>query len=321
MHPALPGHLTSRHLAVMAQEVLAWLKPEPEGLYLDCTLGAGGHAQMILDTAGAGSRLIGIDCDAQSLAVARERLRAYQGCVSFVQRRYQELEDILAELHLPPLHGVLFDLGVSSIQLDSTERGFSFQSDGPLDMRMDTTQKQTAAKLIAASSQQELSRIFRDYGEERWAVAIARAIVTQRQRSAISRTLELVDLVAAAVPRRHHPKRRHVATKVFQALRIAVNAELSGLDQALCAACAALRPGGRICVISFHSLEDRIVKNVIRQLARGCVCPPRQPVCTCGRKPQVMILTPKPMRPAQLELTNNPRARSARLRVAQRLAA
>ncbi|MBI3091135.1 MAG: 16S rRNA (cytosine(1402)-N(4))-methyltransferase RsmH [Candidatus Tectomicrobia bacterium] len=310
----------AKHVPVMVQEVLEYLRPKPGGLYVDATLGAGGHAERILGAA-PGSRLIGIDCDAEAIDAARARLRVYGERACLLQRRHEELAALLTELGVTSVDGLLFDLGVSSLQLEAAGRGFSFLRDGPLDMRFDARQELTAAQLLATATVEELTRLLRVHGEERWAARIAKAVVQRRGARPLRRTGELAALVGSVVPRRFQSLRRHhVATQTFQALRVAVNRELCGLAATLRAACRVLGPQGRLCVISFHSGEDRIVKEVLRELARGCVCPPRQPVCTCGGKPLITLLTRRPRRPSAGEVAANPRARSARLRAAERLA-
>lgn len=305
----------------MPAEVLELLAPHGGGIYLDGTVGGGGHARLILEASGPDGRLVGLDRDPAALAAAAAVLAPYAGRAELRQGSFAELAGHLDEVGVDKVDGILLDLGVSSYQLDTPGRGFSFRDDGPLDMRMDPTRGQTAAELLAGATAEELKRIFREYGEERWAGRIAREIVRTRTIEPLTTTRQLAELVCRAVPGGHQPQRIHPATRIFQALRIAVNGELDALAAGLTAALARLRPGGRLVVISFHSLEDRMVKQVLREAARSCVCPPRLPVCTCGKTAIVKILTPRGVRPAEAEVIANPRARSAVLRAAQRLAA
>ena len=305
----------------MPAEVLEWLAPRPGGIYLDGTVGGGGHARLILEASQPGGRLIGLDRDPAALAAAAVALHPFGARATLRTGSFAELGRHLAELGIPQIDGILLDLGVSSHQLDTAERGFSFREDGPLDMRMDPLQPLTAAGLLASAEADELKRIFRDYGEERWAGRIAREIVRTREDQPLVRTGQLAELVCRAVPGGHRPQRIHPATRVFQALRIAVNGELDALQEGLAAALGHLLPGGRLVVISFHSLEDRLVKQGFRAAASTCQCPPRLPVCSCGIKPQVKVLTSRGVRPAEAEVMANPRARSAVLRAVERLVA
>ncbi len=305
------------HQSVMPGEVLHWLQPRPGGIYLDGTLGGGGHARLILDNA-PDSRLIGLDRDPAALRAAACRLEDYAGRITLRHAAFARAAEVVAELGVEKLDGMLLDLGVSSHQLDTPERGFSFQHDAPLDMRMDPGAGETAADFIARAEESELVRIFFDYGEERYARRIARAIVRRRERQAPATTADLAQLVRAAVPGGRRPARIHPATRVFQALRIQVNDELEQLREGLTRGIELLRPGGRMVVISFHSLEDRIVKQLFRDKARGCVCPPRLPVCQCHQVPTVKVLTKKGVKAAAAEIEQNNRARSAILRAAER---
>ena len=305
----------------MPAEVLALLAPRPGGIYLDGTVGGGGHARLILEASSPDGRLIGLDRDPAALAAAASALAPFGERVTLCRGSFAGLDQTLAALGLSRVDGILLDLGVSSYQLDNPERGFSFREEGPLDMRMDPSQQTSAADLLAQADAGELRRIFRDFGEERWAGRIAREIVRSRSEGALLTTRQLAELVCRAVPGGYQPQRIHPATRVFQALRIAVNGELEALSAGLAAALRSLHPGGRLAVISFHSLEDRLVKQGFRAAASSCTCPPRLPVCVCGRQATVKILTPRGVRPAEAELMANPRARSAVLRAAERLAA
>jgi 16S rRNA (cytosine1402-N4)-methyltransferase len=310
-----------RHVSVMPVEVLELLAPRPGGIYLDGTVGGGGHARLILESSSPDGRLIGLDRDPAALAAAAEQLQPFASRVVLRQGSFAELDLHLAELGIELVDGILLDLGVSSHQLDTAERGFSFREDGPLDMRMDPRQSLNAAVLLARAESSELKRIFYEYGEERWAGRIAREIVRIRDDKPLTTTRQLADLVSRVVPGGYQPHRIHPATRVFQALRIAVNGELEALKEGLSIALRYLRPGGRLVVISFHSLEDRLVKQGFRAAASTCTCPPRLPVCVCGRTPEVKVLTSRGVRAAEAEVIANPRARSAVLRAVERLAA
>jgi len=308
------------HLSVMPEEVLRYLAPKQGGTYLDGTLGGGGHASLIagLCTPGNGL-LIGIDRDSEALEAAGRKLACYGAGVRLVHGNFSELERHLAAIGIATLDGFVLDLGVSSHQLDSAGRGFSFQQDAPLDMRMDTSGGDTAADLVNGLPEAELERIIREYGEERWARRIAAFIVKARAEARIGSTLQLVDIVKGAVPKAKWEERLHPATRTFQAMRIAVNHELESLEQGLRGAIDHLAPGGRGVVIAFHSLEDRIVKHIFREYASGCVCPRNLPVCACGREPRARILTGRPVMATDAETAGNPRARSAKLRAIEKL--
>ncbi|CAG1066377.1 Ribosomal RNA small subunit methyltransferase H [uncultured bacterium] len=301
------------HLSVMPGEAVRLLGCSSEGTYVDGTLGGGGHTAEIL-RANPANRVIGIDRDIDALNAAKEFLKPFGNRVSFVRDDFRNLKKVVEGLGALPVDGVILDVGVSSYQLDSPERGFSFRMDAPLDMRMDTRQEVSAASLVNTLSDAELERLFREFGEEEFSWRIAKALVAARSKRPVETTGDLVDIVLFAVPRKFHGKRIHPATKVFQALRIAVNDELESLRQGVSGGMEALRPGGRMVVISFHSLEDRIVKNAFREASTGCVCPPKFPVCVCGKKPRALLLTKKAVTAGQEELDENPRARSAKLR-------
>lgn len=310
-----------RHIPVLLPEVVSWLAPRQDGWYLDGTLGLGGHAEGILEAGGRGCRLVGLDRDPRALALARGRLSRFGAQVTAVQARFSEVARVLKECGAPPLDGALVDIGVSSMQLDEGERGFSFIHDGPLDMRMDASGGDPGAReLVNRAPFAALKQILSEYGEEPLAGKIARAIVDARQRAPIATTRELAEVVVEAYPPRWRATaRNHPATRVFQALRIAVNDELGELKAFLRAIPGLLKPGARLCVISFHSLEDRLVKNAIRDEARGCVCPPQLARCMCGHVRRLAPLTRKPVLPSPEETAANPRAASARLRVAERV--
>ena len=305
------------HVPVLLREVLEALRPERGGVFVDATLGLGGHAEALLD-ASPGLRLVGIDRDPEALALSRERLARFGDRFVAVEGRHEELALHLDRLGLLAVDGVLADLGVSSMQLDRAERGFSFMKDGPLDMRMGNTGP-TAADLVAELPGEELARVFREYGEEPRAKAVARAVVAARGSAPIRTTGELRSLVAKAVGGRRE-EGRDPATRVFQALRIATNRELVELERFLDDAIARLSLGGRLAVLSYHSLEDRIVKDVFRDRSAGCSCPPSFPVCVCSRRRVLALVARKAVRPSPEEVLQNRRARSARMRVAERIA-
>ncbi len=307
------------HVPVMVNEVVELLRPAPGNVIVDCTVGGGGHASALLPRIVPGGRLIGIDRDPRTLATARDRLAPFGDAVTLVHGNFGDLGVILAGLDLGGVDAVLFDLGVSSFQLDEPERGFTYRTDAPLDMRMDPGSPTSAAEIVNTWPAQELARILREFGEERWAGRIAAAIVRAREKAPLSTTGELAAVVKDAIPAAARRSGPHPARRTFQALRIAVNAELDALQQGLAAAIDALLPGGRVAVISFHSLEDRIVKRTFAELAAGCRCPPELPECRCGRQARLRVLTRKPVTPTHDEVAANPRARSARLRAAERL--
>ncbi len=303
----------------MAGEVLRLLEPHRGGTYLDGTLGGAGHARLILETSSPDGVLIGMDHDAAALAAAEINLASFADRVILCQGNFSDMGAHLDLLGIEQIDGVLLDLGVSSHQIDSPERGFSFREEGPLDMRMNPEEGVSAATVIAQAEADELRRIFREYGEERWASKIARAIVTDRDKTPFVTTLQLAELVRRVVPGGRVPQRIHPATRVFQALRIHVNGELESLRAGLDVVMQRLKVGGRLVVISFHSLEDRMVKQTFRALATGCVCPPRLAVCACGQKPVVRLLTRKGLRATEAEVNVNPRSRSAVLRAMEKL--
>ena len=315
------------HLPVLAEEVLAMLAPRSGSLQIDATLGGGGHTERILEAAKPDGRLLGLDADPAAIDRVDRRLRPQFGDrLVLRQANFRELASVAPEAGFDAVDGCLFDLGLSSFQLADTERGFGFRAGGPLDMRFDTSRGVPAAELLATLDAAELTALFRRYGEEPRASRIARAIVEVRREAPVTTAEELAALVERVAPPnpRHvarSGRRTHPATRVFQALRIAVNEELEALQAGLAAAVDLLRPGGRLVVLSYHSLEDRIVKRFFAAERRGCVCPPELPVCVCGRNPRLRLLTRKSVTPTPEEVATNPRSRSARLRAAERLAA
>ncbi len=306
------------HKPVLLDECIEALNIRPDGVYLDGTLGRAGHSLEIVKRLTTG-RLISIDRDETALAAAEERLAAYRDRVTLVHSNFSRLGEVLEELGVTGVDGMLFDLGVSSPQLDEPERGFSYMHDAPLDMRMDATASLTARDVVNYWSFEDLRRILFEYGEERYAPAIAKAIVKARETAPIETTFELTELIRRAMPAAALREKQHPAKRSFQAIRIAVNDELGELPPMLEAAERGLNPGGRLAVISFHSLEDRIIKQTLQKLATGCTCPPEFPVCVCGKKPKMKLVTRKPIVSGEAELEYNPRARSAKLRVAEKL--
>ena len=306
------------HKPVLLDECLDALDIKPEGIYLDGTLGRAGHSLEIAKRLTTG-RLICLDRDETAIQAAEIRLADYKDRVTLVHSNFSRIADVLRELDIDGVDGMLFDLGVSSPQLDEADRGFSYMHNAPLDMRMDRTAALTARDVVNGWSYEELRLILFEYGEERYAPAIAKAIVKRRQESPIETTGQLVDIIRGAMPPAALREKQHPAKRSFQAIRIAVNDELGELPPMLKAAAELLRPGGRLAVISFHSLEDRIIKKTLQELATGCTCPPNFPVCVCGKKPKMKLVSRKPIVAGEAELVYNPRARSAKLRVAEKL--
>ena len=307
------------HVSVLPQEVMHYLCPRSGGIYIDGTVGGGGHAELILEQSGPDGRLIGFDRDPAALAAAGERLRRFGDRVELIHDNFTGLRHQLGRLGISGVNGILLDLGVSSHQLDTPERGFSFQFNAPLDMRMNTEEGMSAADLVNEAPEEELTDIIFRFGEERWARRIAKTIVTARSEAQILTTGQLAALVSRAIPRKAQEERIHPATRTFQALRIAVNQELASLEEALAGMVDLLQPGGRIAIISFHSLEDRIVKESFRQYIGRCTCPRDFPRCVCGARAQLKVLTAKPVMATPEEVAANPRARSAKLRAAEKL--
>jgi 16S rRNA (cytosine1402-N4)-methyltransferase len=307
------------HKPVLVGEVIASLRCRPGAVYVDGTLGGGGHAFEILRNSAPDGRLIGIDADGDALREAQKRLAPFGDRAILVKGNFADMEATLSGMNIEKVEGILLDLGVSSHQLDTAERGFSFTLDAPLDMRMDQDRGLSAYDLVHTLSGEELAALIRKFGEERMAGRIARTIIERRTLSPIRTTVDLASVVAGALPKPRGPARIHPATRTFQALRIAVNDELANLHRAITGGMERLKPGGRISVISFHSLEDRIVKNAFRAGEKGCTCPPDLPVCACGRRPTMKVVTRKPVVPGEAEIRDNPRARSAKLRTAERI--
>ena len=306
------------HVSVLLQECLEGLNIRPEGIYVDGTLGGAGHSSRIAQRLTTG-RLIGIDRDPVALAAAGERLKPWKDRVTLVHSNFCEIKQVLSDLQIPGVDGILLDLGVSSPQLDDGQRGFSYMADAPLDMRMNGEDALTAREVVNTWPQEELKRILYTYGEERYAPQIASAICRRREEAPIETTLELVDIIRSAMPAAALREKQHPAKRSFQAIRIAVNDELESVEKVMADAIPLLNPGGRLAVITFHSLEDRIVKNAMAEAAKGCTCPPNFPVCVCGKKPQVKLISRKPIVSGAAELAENPRARSAKLRVCEKL--
>ncbi|WP_298031337.1 16S rRNA (cytosine(1402)-N(4))-methyltransferase RsmH [uncultured Dysosmobacter sp.] len=305
------------HKPVLLDECVDALHIRPDGVYVDGTLGRAGHSREIAKRLTTG-RLICIDRDMAAIDAAKERLAPWMDRVTLVHSNFSELGQVLRAAGVTGADGMLFDLGVSSPQLDDASRGFSYMQDAPLDMRMDTSAPLTAHEVVNGWSCEELRRILFEYGEERYAPAIAKAIVRARETAPVATTLELVAIIKSAMPPAALREKQHPAKRSFQAIRIAVNGELDALPPMLTAAVEGLAPGGRLAVITFHSLEDRVVKRRMAELARGCTCPPEFPVCVCGNKPKIKVLTRKPIVSGGAELAENPRARSAKLRVAEK---
>jgi len=306
------------HYSVMLKEVLEGLKVLPDGIYVDGTLGGAGHAKAVIEGLESGL-LIGIDQDQEALTYARDLLKPYKGRFILVHDNFSNIAPILTELEIPEVNGILMDLGVSSYQLDTAQRGFSYNHDAPLDMRMDQTASLTAAEVVNEYSLEELNHVIMTYGEERWAQRIATFIVTQREIKPIETTFELVEVIKKAVPKGARRDGPHPAKRTFQAIRIEVNNELGIIQKAIEDGVDRLAPGGRIALITFHSLEDRLVKNTFKELSLDCICPPEAPVCTCNHRAKVRIVTKKPIQPGMKELEFNPRSRSAKLRIAERI--
>ena len=306
------------HVSVLLQECIDGLNIRPDGIYVDGTLGGAGHSFQIASRLTTG-RLIGIDRDQVALEAAGKRLAPYQDRVTLVHSNFCNIKEVLSDLNIPGVDGILLDLGVSSPQLDDGERGFSYMTDAPLDMRMNRQDTLSASTVVNTWPREELKRILYDYGEERYAPQIASAICRRREEGPIETTLELVDVIRSAMPPAALREKQHPAKRSFQAIRIAVNDELGSVEQVMRDAIPCLNQGGRLAVITFHSLEDRIVKNAMAAAARGCTCPPEFPVCVCGKKPAVKLVNRKPIVSGSKELEDNPRARSAKLRVCEKI--
>ena len=302
------------HVSVLLNESVTGLNIRPDGVYVDGTMGGGGHSREILKNIKSG-KLIGFDRDETAINVCRERLSEFSDKVEFVNRNFFEIKDVLSELGIDKIDGAILDLGVSSHQLDTAERGFSYQHDAPLDMRMNKNDTFSAKDVVNTYTKEQLADIIFKYGEDRWAKRIAEFIVAEREKGEITSTGQLVEIIKKAVPKGARQDGPHPAKRTFQAIRIEVNGELDGLEKAVSDFIDVLAPGGRLCIITFHSLEDRIVKTVYQKAEKGCTCPPELPVCICGKKPQGKAITKKAIAASDRELEKNPRARSAHLRI------
>ena len=308
-----------RHVPVLLDECLEGLSIKPDGIYVDGTLGGGGHASAVCERLSGSGTLIGIDRDRDAIDAAGKRLENYPCRKIFVNRNYSDIKEILKDNGIDSIDGALLDLGVSSFQLDNAERGFSYMNDAPLDMRMNRDDSLTAKDVVNGYSRADLTRIISAYGEERWASRIASFIEEARKEKPIETTGELTEIIKAAIPASARRTGPHPAKRTFQAIRIEVNEELTRLEKALEDFCDVLSPGGRLCVISFHSLEDRIVKDVMARRADPCTCPPDIPVCVCGKVADIKKITRKPVVPSEEEQEDNPRARSAKLRICEKI--
>ncbi len=307
------------HIPVLLKETIDGLDIKENGIYVDCTLGGGGHSLEILKKLGPEGRLVAIDQDEDALIEAQRKLSDYKDQVYFVKSNYAYLESILDSLNIDKVDGVLMDIGVSSYQLDEKDRGFSYHQDAILDMRMDKSQELTARYVVNNYSKEELENIFWNYGEEKWGKRIAEFIVAERAEKEIVSTLELVEIIKKAIPKKIRMEGKHPAKRVFQALRIEVNKELDVLESTLGIAVDRLKVGGRLAVITFHSIEDRIVKIKFLEMAKGCTCPPEFPICVCNKKEEIKIITRKPITASKEELENNRRAKSAKLRICHKI--
>jgi 16S rRNA (cytosine1402-N4)-methyltransferase len=302
----------------MREQCIDALDIKPDGVYVDCTLGGGGHSLLIASKLTNG-RLIGIDRDAEAIEAAGKRLADYKDKVTLVNSSFADIKNVLSDLDIDKVDGIIFDLGVSSYQLDNAERGFTYRFDAPLDMRMSQSDTLTASDIVNGYSQKDLTRIISQYGEERYAAKIASGIVRAREEKKIETTYQLNEIIKRAFPPKERYGEKHPSKRTYQALRIEVNGELDAIEPTIRDAVDILNPQGRIAIITFHSLEDRIVKQTYADLASGCNCPRSLPVCVCGRKPRVDVLTRKPVLPSDIELEENPRSRSAKLRVAEKI--
>ncbi|WP_139904233.1 16S rRNA (cytosine(1402)-N(4))-methyltransferase RsmH [Clostridium thermarum] len=307
-----------KHISIMAEQCIEGLNIKQDGIYVDCTLGGGGHSSCILQKLSPKGRLIGIDQDIEAINAAKNRLREYDN-VTYVNDNFRNIKNILSNLGIDKVDGILADLGVSSYQLDNAERGFSYMHDAPLDMRMNRNDRLSAYDVVNGYSQEDLERIIREYGEEKFARRIAAFIVDRRAINMIETTFQLVDIIKAAIPAKARREGPHPAKRTFQAIRIEVNKELEILNKTVVDGVNCLNDGGRIAVITFHSLEDRIIKNKFKELENPCTCPPGFPICQCGKKPLVKVITRKPIEPSEEEVESNPRSRSAKLRIAERI--
>lgn len=319
MQNAIVEQKAPAHIPVMTQEVIENLITRKDGLYVDATLGLGGHTKSILEYTDFKSRIIGMDVDEEALSIAGERLSKYKNNVVFRNSNFSEIQRVLLDLEIGEVDGIVADLGMSSFQLDSSGRGFSLIRDEELDMRMDARLRFTAFDLINEMSVDEISKVLKVYGEERWSRRIAKRIVQNRANKPIKTSAELANLVYEAIPKKFHPAKIHPATKTFQAFRIAVNHELDNIEEFIGKAIPFLRTGGRLVIISFHSLEDKLVKKSFQNLSSSCICPPDLPMCGCGKTSELNIITRSPLVPGEEEISHNPRSRSAKMRVGEKL--
>ncbi|MDY6863370.1 MAG: 16S rRNA (cytosine(1402)-N(4))-methyltransferase RsmH [Thermodesulfobacteriota bacterium] len=310
---------TPFHKPVLLNEVIKALNCNPSGIYVDGTIGGGGHSREILKSCAPFGKLIGIDCDGQALALAKKNLEVFKDRLYLIKSDFVNIEQILKELNINELDGILLDLGASSYQIEDGNRGFSFIKNGPLDMRMDRSYSLTASQIVNEFPPERLKSILKFYGEERWANKITSGIIRAREKREILTTTQLAEIVTNAIPKKSHPKKIHPATRTFQAFRIAVNRELEKIEEFIRESVTYLKKKGRIVIITFHSLEDRIVKFTYKSLSNGCNCPPYFPECICKKEKQVTILTSKPIIPSTYEIRDNPRARSAKLRVCEKI--
>jgi 16S rRNA (cytosine1402-N4)-methyltransferase len=319
MENAILEQKTPIHIPVMTQEVIDNLITRKDGLYVDATLGLGGHIKSILDYTNYQSRIIGLDVDEEAITIAGNNLSKHKNNIVFRNSNFSEIDRVLLDLEIGEVDGIVADLGMSSFQLDSSQRGFSFIRDEQLDMRMDARLRFTAFDLVNEMGVDEISKVLKVYGEERWSRRIAKRIVQRREDKPISTSAELANLVYEAIPKKFHPVRIHPATKTFQAFRIAVNHELDNIEEFVGKAIPFLKTGGRLVIISFHSLEDRLIKTLFNDISSPCICPSDMPMCGCGKKSEIKIVTRSPLVPTEAEVVNNPRSRSAKMRVGEKL--
>ncbi|WIF94759.1 16S rRNA (cytosine(1402)-N(4))-methyltransferase RsmH [Caminicella sporogenes] len=308
-----------KHITVLLKETIENLNIKPNGIYVDGTLGGGGHSELICSHLNNEGLLIAIDQDEDAITASRLKLKRFESNIKFVHDNFSNIKNILNSLGIDKINGIVLDLGVSSYQLDKGDRGFSYMHDAKLDMRMDKSKNFTAEDVVNTYSEEKLENIIRLYGEEKWASRIANFIVRERKKKKIERTGELVEIIKSAIPAKARRSGPHPAKRTFQAIRIEVNNELNILEDTIEDVVEFLEVGGRICIITFHSLEDRIIKNTFKKLSRGCICPPDFPICTCNNKSKLKIITKKPILPSEREIELNPRSRSAKLRVAERI--
>ena len=311
--------IDSIHKSVLLQESIKYLCPMEDGVYIDATMGLGGHTKSLLEACNYKSKIIGMDVDENALNFSRERLEGHEDNVEFVNKNFVNIDKALDELEIEKVDGIIADLGISSFQLDHSTKGFSFSRSEPLDMRMDASLRFTAYDLVNEMDQTELEHIFKVYGEERFARNIAKLIIKNRENKPIQTSSELAAIISNSIPRKFHPKRIHPATKSFQALRIAINNELENLKLFIDKAVSLLNPKGRLVIISFHSLEDRIVKKTFKKYESPCICPPDLPMCSCGKEAQLKLVNKSPIKPTEEEIVENPRSRSSKMRVAEKL--